>query len=56
VDKSQRRVSRKTALSSGHQLKRFATLTPTVSATGYIAFKPANLWPRDLVGKKWCEQ
>ncbi len=51
MDKSPRRVSGKTTLSSGHRLKLVVALTLAVSAAGYIAFEPANLWPGDLVGK-----
>jgi len=51
MDKSQRRESGKTVLRSGHRLKIVAALTLAVSAVGYIAFDPANLWPDELVEK-----
>lgn len=51
MDKSQRRVSGKALLGSGHRLKLVVALTLAVSAAGYIAFAPANHWPGDLVGK-----
>ena len=50
MHKSQRRVSGKEAPGSGHRLKLVAALILAVSAVGYIAFEPANLWPGDIVG------
>jgi hypothetical protein len=51
MEKSQRRMSGKTARNSGHRLKLVVALTLAISALGYIAFEPANLWPAELVGK-----
>jgi hypothetical protein len=48
MDKSQRRVPGKAALSSGYRFKLVLALTLAVSAAGYIAFAPANLWPVEL--------
>ena len=50
MHKSPRRDSGKLARSPGHRLKQVAVLTLAAeSAAVYIAFEPANLWPRELL-------
>jgi hypothetical protein len=54
VHKSPRRESGKISRGPGPRLKLVALLTvAAVSAAGYFAFEPANLWPGELVGKLW---
>ena len=51
MKESQRRVSGKEIPGSGHQLKLVVALILAVSAAGFIAFEPGNLWHGDLIGK-----